>query len=492
MSNASWQIPLSGDLSPVSPETQNRNALTAMQVQQARQQMAGQNALKKILSDPNAIDGTTGLPTPNALKSVMAIDPQAGMAFQQGILKTKDQQLQLMDDQIKISGSLVSQVGEPAMIAYQDAKDKGLPDADALRIGQVAYTQGYEAVRQGGAVPKSIMDGVPSSFDPTRVRGNLMKYADIVKQHEDAQKQARADRKEDFQEEEAGKRDERADARMGQMAAALGARNESGGTLVTLKDKDGKDVPAFVEKDGSVKPVQLPEGATFGGKVGSGSSAAQISDDSADLIADEVLAGNRMALTGLARSPANISKVNDKIAEKAKAQGLTGADLAAAQASFASTMSGERAVGTRSANMEIAANEVKNMAPLALSASEKVDRTEYPTLNKIIQAAEKGTGDENVVRFGLAANSLVYTYAKFLNPNGIPTDADKAKAADILDTAWSKGQFSTAVDQIKKEIASGQSGVASTKQGLKDEISGKKPTPEPPSDDDGWTVTKVK
>lgn len=490
MSNAAWQIPLSGDLSPVSPETQNRNALMAMQVQQARQQMAGQNALKKILSDPNAIDSTTGLPTPNALKSVMAIDPQAGMAFQQGILKTKDQQLQLMDDQIKISGSLVSQVGEPAMIAYQDAIDKGLPEPDARRIGQATYTQGYEAVRQGGAVPKSIMDGVPSSFDPTRVRGNLMKYADIVKAHQDAQRQARADKAEDRHEKHDETMESIAEARLGE-SEAKGSR--VGWEIQSATGPDGKPISVRVNKDtGDVLPLKLPEGVTGLSKEPSAGSGAQISDDSADLIADEVLAGNRMALTGLARSPANISKVNDKIAEKAKAQGLTGADLAAAQASFASTMSGERAVGTRSANMEIAANEVKNMAPLALSASEKVDRTEYPTLNKIIQAAEKGTGDENVVRFGLAANSLVYTYAKFLNPNGIPTDADKAKAADILDTAWSKGQFSTAVDQIKKEIASGQSGVASTKQGLKDEISGKNPAVEPPSDDDGWTVTKVK
>lgn len=122
--------------------------------------------------------------------------------------------------------------------------------------------------------------------------------------------------------------------------------------------------------------------------------------------------------------------------------------------------------------MDIAANEVKFMAPLALSASKNVDRTQYPKLNEILLAAEQGTGDENVVRFGLAANSLIYTYSKFLNPTGIPTDADKAKASEILSTAWSKGQFETAIDQIKKEIVSGQSGVKQTKEDLKSGLAG--------------------
>jgi hypothetical protein len=117
--------------------------------------------------------------------------------------------------------------------------------------------------------------------------------------------------------------------------------------------------------------------------------------------------------------------------------------------------------------MEVPANEVAYMAPLALDASQKVKRSEYPDLNKILLSGERRTGDTDVVQFGLAANSLIYTYAKFLNPTGIPTDADKARATDILSTAWSEGQFQAAVDQIKREIESGRQAVRATRGELR-------------------------
>lgn len=207
-------------------------------------------------------------------------------------------------------------------------------------------------------------------------------------------------------------------------------------------------------------------------------AAHAISDDAANLAADRVLAGDERATTGMARSAANITKVTDAIVRQAKERGMSGADIATRVAEFQGTTAGERTLGTRTANMEVAANEVKNMAPLALHASKQVDRTEYPTLNKIILAGEQGSGDENVVRFGLAANSLIYTYAKFLNPTGIPTDADKAKATDILSTAWTQGQFGAAVDQIKKEIASGQGAIKATRDEFREGMSagGKSPS----------------
>jgi hypothetical protein len=202
-------------------------------------------------------------------------------------------------------------------------------------------------------------------------------------------------------------------------------------------------------------------------------SKPALSDDAAGLVADMFLGGNRQAVVGYGRSPANQTKIQNAIAEKAKALGLNGPMVNAMQAVFQGEMQGQRTLGARAANMEVAANEVNLMAPLALEASSKVDRTQYPALNDVILSAEKGTGGENVVQFGLAANSLIYTYAKFLNPTGIPTDADKARSAEILSTAWSKGQFSAAIDQIKREIASGQAAISSTKGEISNLVTGK-------------------
>jgi hypothetical protein len=207
------------------------------------------------------------------------------------------------------------------------------------------------------------------------------------------------------------------------------------------------------------------------------SEAGAITDDAANLIAERQLAGDERASTGMARSQANITKVANAIVTLARQRGMSGADIAAKVAEFQGTTAGERTLGTRTANMEVAANEVKNMAPLALAASREVKRTDYPSLNNILLAGERGTGDSEVVRFGLAANSLIYTYAKFLNPTGIPTDSDKARATDILSTAWSNGQFEAAVDQIKREIASGQGAIGATRSELHETVTGRSSGP---------------
>jgi len=215
---------------------------------------------------------------------------------------------------------------------------------------------------------------------------------------------------------------------------------------------------------------------------------ASISDEAAVVAADRVLAGDERATVGMARSAANIAKLTNIIAQRAAEKGMDGTEIARRVAEFSGMMAGERTLAIRSANMEIAANEVNNMAPLALAASEKVDRTRYPSLNAIIQAAEKGTGDKDVVRFGLAANSLIYTYSKFLNPTGVPTDADKARAAEILSTAWDKGQFRTAIEQMKVEINSGKAAVKTTKEELGAGFTGK---PSAATDGGGNTATKI-
>lgn len=199
-----------------------------------------------------------------------------------------------------------------------------------------------------------------------------------------------------------------------------------------------------------------------------------LTDEAAEFAAKRVvLGGDERALTGMARSAANITKLNNFIVKVAKDAGLSPEQVAVRVAQFQGITAGERTLGTRQANMEVAANEAKAMSPLALEASDKVDRTQYPSLNSVLLAAERGTGNEDVVRFALAANSLIYSFSKFLNPTGIPTDADKARATEILSTAWSKGQFKVALDQIDREIKTGRFAIDTTREEFLNDLIGK-------------------
>ena len=100
----------------------------------------------------------------------------------------------------------------------------------------------------------------------------------------------------------------------------------------------------------------------------------------------------------------------------------------------------------------MAVSEANQLVPLALDASAKVNRTNYPSLNTVLIAAAKGTGDPNVVKLGVATNSLINTYARAINPSGVPTVSDKEHARELLENAWSKGQYSAAVSQLKLEM----------------------------------------
>jgi hypothetical protein len=219
-----------------------------------------------------------------------------------------------------------------------------------------------------------------------------------------------------------------------------------------------------------------------------------ISDENADFTADRVLAGDERATVGMARSSANITKVTNHLVMRAKEQGISGRELAVRIAEFAGTMAGERTLGVRSANMEVAAKEVEQFAPLAVQRSKAVDRTEYPDLNSILLSAERRTGSPEVVLFGQAVNSMIYVYAKFLNPTGVLTDSDKAAAKSILDIAWSEGQFDATVKQIMTEITFGQKAVTGVRQEFRQGFGGAigAGTPEgqtpPPS---GPTVPRV-
>ena len=216
-------------------------------------------------------------------------------------------------------------------------------------------------------------------------------------------------------------------------------------------------------------PLKPEEKAQIREQVRQEAKTAPISDEAADFTAGRVLAGDEAATVGMARSNANMTKVANAIVRQAKEQNVSPEELADRVAEFKGLMAGERTLGTRAANMEVAANVVRSMAPLVLETSKNVSRTEFPTLNSAIVAAQKGTGDPNVVRFAQAANALIYEYAKFLNPTGVPTDADKARSTDILNTAWSQGQLEAAIDQIVgKELPAGAAGITKTRMEFRD------------------------
>src|SRR5262249_10295987 len=92
-------------------------------------------------------------------------------------------------------------------------------------------------------------------------------------------------------------------------------------------------------------------------------------------------------------------------------------------------------------------------AKVVVGLSDKVNRTEYPDINKIILAAKEKTGDPDVIRYGLSMETFIKNYAAATGQgNSVLTDHQYDSMRRRLNEAHSKGQVRAEVDQALIEI----------------------------------------
>jgi hypothetical protein len=203
------------------------------------------------------------------------------------------------------------------------------------------------------------------------------------------------------------------------------------------------------------------------------SGGGTLDDETVDAMAKQYRAGDTSVLTNLGRGAQgaeNIVKLRAAVAKQNAAAGISGEEQAAKNAEFFGLKAGQRTLGTRTANIEMATAEAQKLAPLVLQASEAVDRTRFPLLNSVILAGEKGTGDENVVRLGVAINSFINVYSRAINPTGNPTINDKEHARELLQAAWSKGQIGAAIGQLGMEMTAARQAPGEVRQQMREGI----------------------
>ncbi len=172
-------------------------------------------------------------------------------------------------------------------------------------------------------------------------------------------------------------------------------------------------------------------------------------------MAHQYRAGDTTVMQNLGRGvqgAQNIVLLRKEIARQNAEEGTSGEGQAIKNAEFFGTKAGQRTLGNRQANIEIAGTELKQVIPVVMAASDAVDRTNYPDLNKVIQAYQRGTGDPNIVKLGGGVNTLINLYSRAISPTGVPTVSDKDHAREILSQAWSRGQFGAAVQMMQQEV----------------------------------------
>lgn len=180
----------------------------------------------------------------------------------------------------------------------------------------------------------------------------------------------------------------------------------------------------------------------------SGYKPSTLSPEAIDMYADAIANGAKGADLGLGYGMNGDKKaVLDRVAKK-----YPNLDLAGAQTQLIGQRAGAKTVGSTTGKIEFASESLGSMIPLARQASQDIDRTQYPTINAIQNAVDKGTGDTKIIALNTYLNAVMSDQAALMVRGGASTDAARAKAADMANAALSKGQLNQYFDSVQNEV----------------------------------------
>jgi hypothetical protein len=215
--------------------------------------------------------------------------------------------------------------------------------------------------------------------------------------------------------------------------------------------------------------VDMGTGAETYKNAGGGGS---IPDETANFAAEQILLGAKGVKTGYGRGaqgPENIAKIDAAFARIAKERGISAADLVQRGIDLVGDTSRERTAATQEGRMSSAGIEAQGAIDLGREASDLVPRTSWVPVNKAIQAYQSNSSDPNLKRFGAANLTIINTYARAINPNGVGTVADKEHASEMLRTADGPEAYNAVLDQLTKEIEMAHKSPAKAREGFKAE-----------------------
>jgi hypothetical protein len=187
----------------------------------------------------------------------------------------------------------------------------------------------------------------------------------------------------------------------------------------------------------------------------SNAQSGELAPEDLKMMADQYLTGDKSVFQNIGRGAQgakNIVALRSAIRQTATDRGMTGKDVAAKIAEFNGIMAGERTLGTRTANVEMAVNEAYNMIDIARKASNEISRSGFMPLAKLEQAYQRNVNDPKLAQAVAATNSLINAYARAVSPTGTPTVSDKDHAREVLSTAQSKEAYDAVLDQLANEM----------------------------------------
>ena len=428
-------IPLQA-VQPWQPYNPMQGIQAAEAVNQIRQQQAAlqkQNALKSILSAPDALDTKTGLPTTNALTQISKLDPMLGFQMHGEVAKATNQQLEteaMQSEAFARKAEMQHGAVAQALETYDMDIEQGTPKDAALAKAQKVYSDARDELIAGGQLSDAEKQRMPTKFDPDTMKAASSKYLSWKEKREAdklaQRKEDAAEKKEDERYKESVRHDK---AQEGIEGARLGLERQRVG-IEAMKAKQ----------------------AMSGG----------LSEEAVQGLAEQVLSGNKQALQGLGRGTqgaTDLRRIENRVYELAKAKGLSGKDLANATAAFAGEMAASRAISVQNVKLSAVEGAAANAAQMYQDAYKDLGVTSnLKGLNEFVQSGQAATSDPKLKRALTAAQGLASEYASAMNRGGAPHVHDMEYARKLIVDAIKEGP--AANDAMVKQIRAEIDGVA--------------------------------
>jgi hypothetical protein len=207
---------------------------------------------------------------------------------------------------------------------------------------------------------------------------------------------------------------------------------------------------------------------------GEDATGSNLSDTSLDIKARQIIGGDLSGLTNIgkgAQGSATLTAIHNRAAEiLQKEKGMSPQDAAAHLSDKLKTFKAETIYGnteartgaSREANLNLILKATEAAIPAALEASDRVNRTGWVPLDRIIQKGQVATSDPNLARFAMANLQLAEHWARAMNPTGVMRESDRDMALGMLGTATSKETYKAAVEQLRTQITRERDAVKGT------------------------------
>ena len=195
-----------------------------------------------------------------------------------------------------------------------------------------------------------------------------------------------------------------------------------------------------------------------------------LTPESIKFLGQQLAKGDTTVLQNLGRGAQgaeNVTALRNEAVAYALQNGMDPRMAMDAAAEYLGQRAGERTLGTNEANAVNAGTEAMNALTIGRKANVELPRGQFMPVNAVFQAIQKGTSNPQLAKYGQAMATIANTYARAVNPKGLPHEAVVSDALQRLSSAQSPDALNAIFDVMQQEIEMAQKAPAQAREVLK-------------------------